>query len=183
MTVLTTVATLQYKAWRLPSQLVETRLVAPYLPRTSGVRIAYERVLGTLDSTAGALLGDEGLQQRGDVLRQRVEKAERVAAIQQEAAERRETEQQLAQEKQQAEAEEKARTQREHEEEAARHRVEAELVARKAAERQRAEDGRVRDASEAILAAERDRLDAEEAKVKARVAVAGTTRKKPRKKP
>ncbi len=183
MTVLTTVATLQYKAWRLPSQLVETRLVAPYLPRTSGVRIAYERVLGTLDSTAGALLGDEDLQRRGDVLRQRVEKAERVAAIQHEAAERRAAGQELEQRKQQAEAEEKARVQQEHEAEAARHRAEAELLARKAAERQRAEEGHERDASEAILAAERDRLDAEEAKIQARVAVSKQARKKPRKKP
>jgi hypothetical protein len=140
MSALTTVATLQYKAWRYPAQLVETRLVSTYLPRTSSARLAFERVLGTLDSTAGSLLGDETLQQRGDVLLQRVEKQS---------------------------------IQREHEAEADRLKAErdaeAAAVARKAEQRQRGDGSRPREASEVILAAERDRLDAREARVEARV--------------
>lgn len=177
MTVLTTVATLQYKAWRYPSQLVETRLVATYLPRTSGVRIAYERVLGTLDSTVGSLLGDDALHQRGEELCQRVAKAERVAVIEEQAAQRREAEAAARDEKEQAEVAEKLRIQQEREAEAARHRTEAELVERKAAERQRADEGEVVDASQAILAAERDRLDARAASIEARVTTKGKKRR------
>jgi hypothetical protein len=174
LTVPRTIAGLQYKALRYPSQLLETRVVAAYLPDESGVRLAFERVLGTLDATAGSLFADEALQHRGEALRRRALKVEKVVALEEKAAARRtEAEQKLAQEKQAAE-QEKARVQQQHEAEAARLKAERDAekqaIARKAAERQKADETAIRSQTEAILSAERDRIDAQEAKIEARVA-------------
>ena len=182
MTVLTAVASLPYKAVRYPYQLVESRLVTAYLPEESSIRLAYERMLGSLDSTAGALFHDEGLKRRGQELRYRTEKVKKVVALEEKAAERRaEAAAKLEREKDAA-AKDKARIQQEHEAEAARLKAEREAekqaIARKAAERQRADEDQILDKTEAILAAERDRLDAEEARVEARVEVATQQPKK-----
>lgn len=71
---------LQYHAVRLPIMVVHTRILGRYLPEDSPLRLSFERVLGSLDSTAGRLLADQTLQQRGTAMRQHA--AVRTAAAQ-----------------------------------------------------------------------------------------------------
>lgn len=177
MSVLTlprTVVGLEYKAIRYPAQLLETKVVAVRLAEDNPVRLGYERFLGTLDTTAGKLLADEALSDRGRVLTRRVEVLGKAIALETKAAERKaQADAELRATNEQA-AQEKARIQREHEQTAARLKAErdaeAQAVERKAEARKRADDKAIVDSSQAIIAAERDRLDAQKAKIEARVA-------------
>ena len=54
LTVPRAVVKLEYKALRYPSHLLDTKVIAALLPIESGVRLAYERLLGGLDSAAGS---------------------------------------------------------------------------------------------------------------------------------
>ena len=90
LTVPRTVAGFEYKVLRYPSQLVGTRIVAVRLPAESGFRMAYERLLGTLDLRVGALLADPELTNRGRALTRRVEVVEKAVTLEAKAAQRRE---------------------------------------------------------------------------------------------
>lgn len=173
LTVPRSAVALEYKALRFPAQLVETKLIAPYLPAESGVRLAFERFLGALDSTAGSLLGDQALADRGRALSRRADVIEKAAVLEDKARARKdEADAQLSKENKEAEAE-KARIQQEHERKAAQLKLERE-AARKAVEqkadaREKAEAAAITSKAQATIAAERDRLDEQEAKIAARV--------------
>lgn len=173
MTVPRTILGLEYKAVRYPAQLVETKLVAPRFAEDSPVRLSFERFLGTLDTTAGKLLADEALSDRGRVLTRRVEVLNKAVALEAKAAERKAEADAELKAKNQKAAEEKARIQTEHEQAAARlkaeREAEAQAVTRKAEARKRADEKAIVDSSQALIAAERDRLDAQKAKIEARV--------------
>ncbi|MCU1594566.1 MAG: hypothetical protein JWO12_1958 [Frankiales bacterium] len=174
MTLPRTIIGLEYKAVRYPAQLLETKVVATRFAEESRLRLGYERFLGTLDTTAGKLLADEALSDRGRVLTRRVEVLGKAISLEAKAAERKaEADAELRAKNEQAE-QEKARIQNEHEQKAARlkaeREAEARAVERKAEARKRADDKAIVDSSQAIIAAERDRLDAQKAKIEARVA-------------
>jgi hypothetical protein len=158
---------------RYPAQLLETKLVATRLSEDNPVRLAYERFLGTLDSTAGKLLADQALTDRGRVLTRRVDVLAKAVALEEKAAVRKaEADAELRTQNEKAE-QEKAAIQAEHEREAARlkaeREAEAKAVERQAQARKKADEKAIVDSSQAIIAAERDRLDAEKAKIQARV--------------
>jgi len=88
LTLTRSVIALEYKALRYPSQLLETTVVAARMPDDSGLRLAYERLLGALDSKAGSLLGDQRLTDRGRALTQRADVIEKAVALEAKAAER-----------------------------------------------------------------------------------------------
>lgn len=173
MTLPRTVIGLEYKAVRYPAQLLETKVFAARLAEDNPLRLGFERFLGTLDSTAGKLLADEALSDRGRVLTRRVDVLGKAVALETKAAERKaEADAELRAQNERA-AQEKARIQSEHEQQAARLKAEREAEAKaleqRAAARKRADTKAIVDSSQAIIAAERDRLDAEEAKISARV--------------
>ena len=90
LTVPRTVAGFEYKVLRYPSQLIATKVVAVRLPAESGLRLAYERLLGALDTRVGALLADPELTDRGRALSRRVEVVEKAVTLEAKAAQRRE---------------------------------------------------------------------------------------------
>ena len=164
---------LEYKAVRYPAQLIETKLVATRLPADHGLRLAYERLLGRLDSAAGRLLADQALAERGRALTRRTEILEKAVQLEEKATERTiAADQELGEQERQAE-QAKAQIQTEHEREAARLKAEREAeskaIERKAAARKRADDKAIVDKTQQMIAAERDRLDAQEARIEARV--------------
>jgi colicin import membrane protein len=65
-------AALEYRALRLPATLLENQ-VARFLAEDSAVRLGFEKVLGTVDEKAGALLGNDTIASRGHALRRRSE--------------------------------------------------------------------------------------------------------------
>lgn len=64
---------LQYRAARLPLQIIEERVVAR-LDAESSARLIYERSLGALDVAVGNLLGDRNIVERGEAIADRSEK-------------------------------------------------------------------------------------------------------------
>jgi hypothetical protein len=64
---------LQYGVMRSTLQLVEDRVVSRVLPEDNPARLGYERALGTLDGTAGKLLGDPAAIRRGNAIAARAE--------------------------------------------------------------------------------------------------------------
>ena len=176
LTVPRLVAKLEFKALRYPAQLLETKVVAAYLPQESGVRLAYERLLGALDSRAGALLADEPLSDRGRALSRRGDVLEKAAALEAKAQERAQQAAAELREQTAAAEAEKARIQSDHERKAQQLAVERaaaqKAVHDKAAAREKADKLAIDATVQATLAAERDRLDAKEAAVEARVAAA-----------
>jgi hypothetical protein len=173
LTVPRTVAALEYKAVRYPAQLLETRLVAVRLADDNPFRLGFERLLGTLDGAAGKLFADEALAERGRFLTRRVEMLEKAIALEVKAAERQQAADAELRAKQEQIEQEKVQVQIEHEREAARLKTErdaeAKAVERKAAARERADADAIVESSQSIIAAERDRLDAEKARIEARV--------------
>ncbi|TDO10077.1 hypothetical protein EV580_4362 [Mycobacterium sp. BK086] len=63
---------LQYRAARLPLQIIEEQLVAR-LDAESSPRLIYERSLGALDITVGNVLGDQKIAERGAAIADRSE--------------------------------------------------------------------------------------------------------------
>lgn len=175
LTLPRTLVGLEYRAVRYPAQLLETKVVALRLPDDHPFRLGYERILGNLDLTAGKLLADPALTNRGRALTRRVDVLTTAIALEEKANERRSAADAELRAEQQRAQQEKDQIQAEHEREAARLKAEreAEAVAleRKAAARQRADDKAIVDSTQAIIAAERDRLDAEKARIEARVAI------------
>lgn len=173
MTIPRTIVGLEYKAVRYPAQLLEIKVVAARLAEDHPVRLGYERFLGTLDSTAGKVLADKALADRGRVLTRRVDVLGKAVQLEAKAAERKaEADAQLRAKKQEA-AQEKAAITAEHEQTAQRLRAEREAEAKaienKAQARKRAADKAIVDSTQAVIAAERDRLDAQKAQIEARV--------------
>ena len=89
LTVPRTLAGVEYKLLRYPSQVFATKVVAARLPAESGLRLAYERLLGNLDLRIGALLADQGLTDRGRVLTRRAEGEEQSVTLATKAVQRR----------------------------------------------------------------------------------------------
>jgi hypothetical protein len=79
---------LPYQAARTPLAILDTQLVKR-LPDDSPPRLAFERLLGTIDEAAGRLLDDKGLERRGTQLRERADKLGHAAQLEQRAATRR----------------------------------------------------------------------------------------------
>ncbi len=75
---------LQYRAARVPLQIVEEQVVAR-LNNESPARLIYERSLGALDVTVGNLLGDERIAERGAALAERSEALRLAAELEAEA--------------------------------------------------------------------------------------------------
>lgn len=169
-----TLAVLQYKVASYPAQLLEVRVLAPFLADESPLRLAYERALGTLDATAGSLLGDDGLRDRGRALRERAQRVDKVAVLEAKADERREEATTTLRQRQQELAAQKAQAQREHEQQAARLQAQREAkqtaLAQESQARKRAEERRIQSETQAEVAAERARVEAQKATIEARVA-------------
>jgi len=79
---------LPYQVARTPLALVDATL-AKRLPVDSPPRLAFERILGSLDEVAGRLLKDKSVQRRGSRLRARAETLGDAVQLEQDAAERR----------------------------------------------------------------------------------------------
>lgn len=174
MTLPRTVIGLEYKAVRYPAQLLETKVVAARLAVDHPVRLGYERFLGTLDTAAGKLLADEALSDRGRALTRRADVLGKAISLEAKAAERKTEADAEFRAKDERAAREKAAVQAEHEQKAARlkaeREAEAKAIEREAEARKRSDENAIVDSSQAIIAAERDRLDAQKAKIEARVA-------------
>jgi hypothetical protein len=70
----------QYQMARVPFQVMEEQLVARMDPQAPA-RLFYERWLGALDATAGMVLGDPELEQRGAALAERSDALGRAAQL------------------------------------------------------------------------------------------------------
>ncbi|QEN12188.1 IF2 family translation initiation factor [Mycolicibacterium sp. ELW1] len=75
---------LQYRAARIPLQIVEDHLVAR-LAAESPARLFYERSLGALDVRVGRTLGDRGLTERGAAMAKRSDTLREAARLDAEA--------------------------------------------------------------------------------------------------
>lgn len=169
LTIPRTAVALEYKALRYPAQLLETKVVAALLPEESSVRLAFERLLGTLDSTAGSLLADQGLKDRGRVLTRRADVVEKAASLEAKAQQRKEqADAQLRAETEQAQAK-KAQAEQERKRKAeqleAGKRAAKAAVEQTAQARKKAEKEAIGSAVDATLAAERDRADEQKARI------------------
>lgn len=167
LTLPRTVVALEYKALRYPSQLLATRL-----PAENALRLVLDRVLGSLDSTAGQLLDDDGLKDRGRILTRRIEVLEKAEELEAKADARRaeaDAKMRASQAKVQAE---KDRIRTDYEQTTARHEAERKAadaaLSKKAKARQRADDKEIVDTTASVLTAERDRLNAQEAAIEVR---------------
>lgn len=174
MNVLTlprTAAAFEYKVLRYPSQLLETKVVAVLLSEQSSVRLTFERVLGSLDSTAGSLFADQGLKDRGRLLTRRAEIVETAAALEAKAQQRKEQ----ADAQLRAETEKAAAKKSQAQQELARRQqqVQAEKSAakqaaeQKAQARQKADQQAAASKAAAALKAERARAEQQQAKIEA----------------
>ena len=83
-----TLITLPYELARFPLTAVDKAL-SGRLPETSAPRVTLDRALGSADKLAGALLGNDGVSQRGVERLDRSEKLLTAARLEQEAQERR----------------------------------------------------------------------------------------------
>lgn len=168
-----TVIGLEYKALRYPAQLLETKVMAPRLPDDNGLRLAYERLLGRLDSMAGRLLADEALAERGRIVTRRSQVLAKAVQLEEKAAERKAAADQQLREQERQAKQAKAEIQTEHEQQAARLKAErdaaSKAIERKSSARKRADSTAIVDSTQQVIAAERDRLDVQEARIEARV--------------
>jgi len=90
LTVPKTIASLEYTALRLPLTLVETQVVARLFGEESGVRLGFEKALGTVDMTVGRWIGDDRRATRGAALSRRAEVLAKAVRLEQKAATRKE---------------------------------------------------------------------------------------------
>ncbi len=90
LTVPKTIASLEYTALRLPLTLVETQVVARLFGEESGVRVGFEKALGTVDMTVGRWIGDDRRATRGAALSRRAEVLAKAVRLEQKAATRKE---------------------------------------------------------------------------------------------
>jgi hypothetical protein len=88
---------LQYEAASLPLRIVEQRIVGRYLGGDSGVHLALERFVSSMDSTAGRLLGDSELVERGRRGTRYADALDRAVHLEQSAEQRRTSADQMRQ--------------------------------------------------------------------------------------
>ena len=88
MNLIKRVLRLQYGIARLPLDVIESKLIAPRGPEDPA-RLAFERVVGTLDSAAGTIVGDKSLVDRGSSMRGASESRARAVLLEEEAARKR----------------------------------------------------------------------------------------------
>lgn len=79
---------LPYQAARAPLAVVDTKLVKR-LPADSRPRLAFERMIGSIDLAAGRLLDDRGVEKRGAAVRERADTLGHAVQLEQDAAQRR----------------------------------------------------------------------------------------------
>ena len=169
LTVPRKVVGLEYKALRYPAQVLEVKIIAAKLPEESAFRLGFERLLGGLDSAAGALLADPALVERGRLLTRRTEIVAKAATLESKAAQRREQADtelknriaQAGKDKKQAQAERDDQERRI----AAAKTAEKQAVDRAARERRQAEQDEAKAKADADVAAERDRLAAKRSQI------------------
>lgn len=170
LTVPRTVASLEYKALRIPAT-VGASLVSR-LDEESRVRLAYEKALGNVDAAVGKLLSDDALASRGRKLAARAEVLETAAQLEEKAQARKaEADRQLREQKERAAEQRKAADQEKAQE--TRRLREQEKAAKKAVKSQA--DAQEKAAAQAVQAktqaqieAERDRLAQTEARIEQR---------------
>jgi hypothetical protein len=75
----------QYRLARFPLQLIDERVLARFGDEAPA-RLFFERLVGTLDATAGRLLGHADLQQRGAALVERSDALSRASQFDADAA-------------------------------------------------------------------------------------------------
>lgn len=169
LTLTRSVVALEYRALRYPSQLLETTVVAARMPDDSGLRLAYERLLGALDSKAGSLLADQRLTDRGRALTRRADVIEKAVALEAKAAERKtKADEQLGTSTQKAQVKRtEARRTYEHDvAQATNDKQKAQAEAqRKATERKHAEREAVANKARITLQAEKKQADKQEARI------------------
>ena len=169
LTVPRKVVGLEYKALRYPAQVLEVKVIAAKLPEESSFRLGFERLLGSLDSTAGALLADSALVERGRLLTRRTEIVAKAATLESKATQRRakadsDLKKRIAQaagDKKQAQAERDDQERRI----AAAKAAEKQAVERAARERRQAEQDEAEAKAEAGVAEERNRLAAKRSQI------------------
>lgn len=169
LTLTRSVVALEYRALRYPSQLLETTVVAARLPDDSGLRLAYERLLGAFDSKAGSLLADQHLTDRGRALSRRADVIEQAVALEAKAAKRKtKADEQLGTSTQQAQVQRtEARRTYEHDvAQAENDKQTAQAQAqRRATERKHAEREAVATKARVTLEAEKKQADKQEARI------------------
>lgn len=72
---------LEYAALRLPLSLLDRGIIVRYLPEDAGLRVGFERILGTLDGIAGRVLADPSIIRRGEALAHRSEFLEKAVKL------------------------------------------------------------------------------------------------------
>ncbi len=174
-------AALEYKVLRYPSQLIETRVVATLLSEDSTVRLAFERLLGVLDSAAGSLFADQALKDRGRMLTHRAEILEKAVSLETKAAQRKQrADAELRVTTEQAEADkEQARQERQRELQqvsADKHAAKA-AVDKAAQDRKAAEKKAIAAETAADVAAERTKAEARKAQIEQRTEAATASSK------
>ncbi len=171
LTIPRAAAALEYKALRYPAQLFENHVVASLFAQESSVRLAFERLLGTLDSTAGALFADQALADRGRALTRRAEVVEKAATLEvkaQQGKERAEAERRTDTEKIRNERLQAARASGETAQQLrAQEQAEKAAVAQEAHAREEAAEQAIADKASSKVTAERDRLDQQQARIDA----------------
>jgi hypothetical protein len=172
LTVPRTVASLEYKALRLPATVVGKAVAT--LDEESRVRLAFEKALGSVDATVGKLLKDESLTRRGTALSRKAEVLETAVRLEEKAEQRKQAAAQTLQEqksaaaeqRRQAEQEKAAETRRLREQAAAeKRRVKAEADAK-----EKATAKAVQTKAQAKISAERQQLAETEERIEAQVA-------------
>lgn len=88
LTVPKTVASFEYAAARLPLTLVETQLVARFLPEDSEVRLGFEKALGSLDVQVARLIGSSKLASSGAALSRKAEMLTKAVQLEEKASAR-----------------------------------------------------------------------------------------------
>jgi hypothetical protein len=172
LTVPRTAAALEYKALRLPAQVVEQRVVSRFLADDNAIRLGFERLLGTLDRQAGRLLCDEALTRRGDALIQRADVLARAVTLEQQAAATKEAADERLRAEKQAADERRAQARSERAQEARKARTADQAAKRRAAKkatsRVKAAAEAVDETVEATVSAEEERLQRAEESIKTR---------------
>ncbi|KQU07242.1 hypothetical protein ASG56_06830 [Rhodococcus sp. Leaf7] len=79
---------LQYSIARLPLQALEATVISR-LDAEGPIRATYQQIMGGVDGTVGALLGDEELAQRGQKMRSAAADLEKAARLEAQAREKR----------------------------------------------------------------------------------------------
>lgn len=164
-------AALQYKALRLPVQFLGTHVVASLFAPESGVRLGFERLLGTVDSTAGSLFADRSLAERGRALTRRAEVVDKAVTLEGKAQERKEQAQSELRERTDKISADRRQTASEHAETAQQVReqeqAERAAVAQKAQAREEAAEQAIQSKAESSLEAERERLEQQQDRIDA----------------